>query len=435
MANKKYKTGIDLEGDVKLSNKPANRALVLDSSNNVVESTTTDTQIGYLSDVTEAVQAAIDAKVPNAEKGIANGVATLDGGGKVPSSQLPNSIMDYKGNWNASTNTPTLADGVGNADEDIGDVYRVGVVGSQDLGSGNISFDVGDYVILNSSKIWEKSDTTDAVASVNSKIGVVVIDPDDLDDAATTNKFTNVSDITKLGHISVTQAVNLDTMESDIALNNADRHAILTLNADSTTQQTLNLSVQEMQVNQVTTSTDGAMSSEDKTKLDGIEALADVTDSTNVDAAGAVMEVDTSTANMSFVIDEDDMSSDSDTKVPTQQSVKAYVDSTSSNGDLLETSFVAVDNQAVVANVTGLSFANGVVRSFKAHISIVRASTYEIYEILGIQKGVDWDISQTGVGDDTGVEFSITPAGQIQYTSTSTGSAATLKFRAETTSV
>lgn len=63
-----------------------------------------------------------------------------------------------------------------------------------------------------------------------------------------------------------------------------------------------------------------------KSKLDGIEALADVTDATNVAAAGAVMEADTSTASMSFVIDEDNMASNSATKVPTQQSVKAYAD-------------------------------------------------------------------------------------------------------------
>lgn len=62
-------------------------------------------------------------------------------------------------------------------------------------------------------------------------------------------------------------------------------------------------------------------------KLNGIEASADVTDATNVDAAGAVMNSDTSTASMSFVVDEDDMASDLNTKVPTQQSVKAYVDS------------------------------------------------------------------------------------------------------------
>lgn len=63
-----------------------------------------------------------------------------------------------------------------------------------------------------------------------------------------------------------------------------------------------------------------------ETKLSGIETNADVTDAANVAAAGAVMESDTSTALMNFVIDEDDMSSNSNTKVPTQQSVKAYVD-------------------------------------------------------------------------------------------------------------
>ena len=63
-----------------------------------------------------------------------------------------------------------------------------------------------------------------------------------------------------------------------------------------------------------------------KTKLDGIETAADVTDAANVDAAGAVMNSDTTTASMSFVIDEDTMSSDLATKVPTQQSTKAYVD-------------------------------------------------------------------------------------------------------------
>lgn len=41
---------------------------------------------------------------------------------------------------------------------------------------------------------------------------------------------------------------------------------------------------------------------------------------------GAVHNTDTSTASMSFVVDEDAMTSDSATKVPTQQSVKAYVD-------------------------------------------------------------------------------------------------------------
>jgi len=73
----------------------------------------------------------------------------------------------------------------------------------------------------------------------------------------------------------------------------------------------------------------------DHTKLDGIEASADVTDATNVAASGAVMEADTTTAAMSFVVDEDNMTSDLATKVPTQQSVKAYVDSQVASKDAL----------------------------------------------------------------------------------------------------
>jgi len=82
----------------------------------------------------------------------------------------------------------------------------------------------------------------------------------------------------------------------------------------------------------VASQTDENFTTADHTKLDGIEALADVTDATNVDAAGAVMNSDTSTASMSFVVDEDTMTSNSNTKVPTQQSVKAYVDANSGGG-------------------------------------------------------------------------------------------------------
>lgn len=96
--------------------------------------------------------------------------ASLDGNGKVPVSELPNSIMEYQGTWNASTNTPSLVNGTGNA----GDVYRVSVAGSRDFGAGLISFDVGDYAIYNGSN-WEKSDTTDAVSTVAGRTGDVTL--------------------------------------------------------------------------------------------------------------------------------------------------------------------------------------------------------------------------------------------------------------------
>jgi len=59
----------------------------------------------------------------------------------------------YKGNWDASTNTPFLVDGVG----DAGDYYDVSVAGTQDLGSGPITFTVNDEVKYNGTR-WFKRD-------------------------------------------------------------------------------------------------------------------------------------------------------------------------------------------------------------------------------------------------------------------------------------
>ena len=122
------------------------------------------------------------------EKGQNNGYASLDAGGKIPAAQLPSTVIEYKGTWNASTNTPTLADGTG----DAGDVYIVSVGGTQNLGSGSITFDAGDWVMYNGS-VWQKSTGSNAVASVNGQTGIVVLDTDDISEpvSATNLWFTN----------------------------------------------------------------------------------------------------------------------------------------------------------------------------------------------------------------------------------------------------
>ena len=84
--------------------------------------------------------------------GKANGIATLDNDGHIPYSQLPESAVEYKGNWNANTNTPQLVDGTGN----LGDMYIVSVAGRRDLGSGAVNYLVGDRIIYNQNNIWEK---------------------------------------------------------------------------------------------------------------------------------------------------------------------------------------------------------------------------------------------------------------------------------------
>ena len=92
----------------------------------------------------------------------ANGIPQLDVNGKILVSQLPNSVMEYKGVWNAATNTPTLVNGTGNQ----GDVYLCNVAGTVDFGAGAIAFVVGDQVIYSGS-IWQRaSGATGTVTSV-----------------------------------------------------------------------------------------------------------------------------------------------------------------------------------------------------------------------------------------------------------------------------
>ena len=95
----------------------------------------------------------------------------------------------------------------------------------------------------------------------------------------------------------------------------------------------------------------------DHSKLNGIEASADVTDATNVNAAGAVMNSDTSTAAMQFVLDEDNFGSNSDTKIPTQQSTKAYIAATSQplDGELTTLSSMPSATASKLADSTALT--------------------------------------------------------------------------------
>lgn len=74
----------------------------------------------------------------------------------------PISGETQKGNWNATTNTPTLADGGGAA----GDTYYVETGGTRNLGSGSQTFERGDYV-FNTGTLWQKRTQPERVDSVS----------------------------------------------------------------------------------------------------------------------------------------------------------------------------------------------------------------------------------------------------------------------------
>lgn len=110
-----------------------------------------------------------------------------------------------------------------------------------------------------------------------------------------------------------------------------------------------------------------------------------------------------------------------------------------SSGDLAEVTF-AGDESVSAQPVTGLVFANGVVRSFKAMVSVVvdaDANLYEEFEIKGIQRGADWVVTVSSSGDDTNIDFNINASGQVVYTSPAyTGfNSMDVSFRAITTTV
>lgn len=150
------------------------------------------------------VKAKAEAAIPSSEKGAANGVATLDGGGRVPSSQLPETALELLGQWDASTNTPTLADGVGTN----GDFYIVSVGGTQDLGSGNITFAAGDWVIYDgNTNAWFKSSNSNAVQSVFGRVGLVVANFGDY----SASEVSNDSGVAGLGVDAA-----LDQLDSDV---------------------------------------------------------------------------------------------------------------------------------------------------------------------------------------------------------------------------
>lgn len=113
-----------------------------------------------------------------------------------------------------------------------------------------------------------------------------------------------------------------------------------------------------------------------------------------------------------------------------------------------EKSFDIVNNQSSAANVTGLVFNKRGVSAAKVYYLIQRVTTGG-GAIEKIESGLlfctynptseDWDISviNDNSPDNTGVTFSITSSGQVQYTSANEGGTASISklyWRAETLS-
>ena len=114
----------------------------------------------------------------SANKGQANGYASLNASGKVPLTQMDESIlgaMNYQGVWDAATNTPAIPAAT---PENKGHFRIINVAGTTTV-NGESNWNVGDWIV-SSGVGWNKIDSTDQVNSVNGKQGTVVLNKADV---------------------------------------------------------------------------------------------------------------------------------------------------------------------------------------------------------------------------------------------------------------
>jgi hypothetical protein len=119
------------------------------------------------------VDTALAAKEATANKGVANGYASLDSNAKIPTSLIPDAILgqlEYQGVRDMTTALPTASA------ENKGFYYVTSV-------SGN-GYVTGDWAVSNGTA-WDKVDNTDAVQSVAGRTGAVTLTTADLTDFAT----------------------------------------------------------------------------------------------------------------------------------------------------------------------------------------------------------------------------------------------------------
>lgn len=133
-------------------------------------------------------------------RGQPDGLATLDHLGLVPLSQLPTPFpLNFKGFWDANTNTPDI-----DAAPIQGDAWIINVAGTTNL-DGITDWQVGDWAIYNGS-VWYKLDNSNFVLSVNGYTGDVVLAKSDvgLGDVENTalSTWPGTTNITTLGNIT-----------------------------------------------------------------------------------------------------------------------------------------------------------------------------------------------------------------------------------------
>ena len=125
--------------------------------------------------------------------------------------------LDYQGTWDASTNTPTLASGVGIN----GYYYITATAGSTNL-DGITDWQIGDWLLFNGT-VWQKIDQSNLVTSVNGQTGAVSLTTTNINEG--TNLYytdararTAISAGTGISYDSVTGVVTNASPDQTVSL-------------------------------------------------------------------------------------------------------------------------------------------------------------------------------------------------------------------------
>jgi hypothetical protein len=336
-------------------------------------------------DAEEAARIAADALlIPLAQKGQPNGVATLDGSGLVPSSQLPSYVDDV-------LEFPNLA--AFPVTGETGKIYIAQDTNFQYRWSGSAYFQL----------------SVSPVSSVFGRTGAVVAVSGDY----TASQVTNVPAGTISG-VTVQAAVN--ELDSDIQAEITRAQL-----AESDLQDDIDLVQQNLTDHITDTVGAHAASAISNTPAGTISATTVQAAINELDSDVQLVQsnLDTHISSTTAHAAEDLTYDNSVVSELTATDIQGAIDElatrpSGADGDIVLTTFTLAANQTD-SPITGLSFISAI-KGFDILATVTTDTLAETFQIVGTKRASDYTVSLETDGDDTGVTFDCT-SGQVTYSS------------------
>lgn len=417
-----------------------------------------------VSNVAGALDQLAANKISTSQKGVANGVASLDGTGKVPSTQLPAYVDDVLEYANLASFPATGSTGIIYVALDTNKIYRWSgstyIEISPSVGAvwGGITGTLSSQTDLQNALNAKFNNPTGTAADYIAGDGSILPFPSvSASDRLVTTVYNQTGSSVPAGSVIYINGPHGNLPSLILAQADSEAHSFLTYGITQSTigNQSSGIAIQEGRLENLNTNITG---------WDEGDILF-----LSPSVAGGITNVKPSAPNHMVIVgtlvrkhptqgviqvkiqngyELNELHNVSIPSTPSNNEVLKYDSSTSLwknqyiglSSDIEHTSFSLANNQSSVADVTGLAFSASAVRGFSALVTVTidaTADLYETFELIGINKAGSFDMIISSSGDDSGIVFSVTSAGQVQYTSSNYSGfvSGTIKFRAITTSI